>query len=74
MTLAPHQQRVVDERTEVSVRLEKLIAFITTNTFAASVAPAEKARMRRQAAVMCEYVEILSARIAAFSSPQNENE
>lgn len=71
-TFAPHEQRVIDERTEVSARLEKLLAFITSPMFTTNVGADEKARMRRQAAVMTEYVEILGARIAAFSSPQDD--
>lgn len=64
-TLAPHQQRVVDERIETSGRLERLVAFIGTDMFA-GLDVAEKSRMRRQAAVMTELVEILGARVAAF--------
>jgi hypothetical protein len=66
MTMPPHQQRVVEERHELCARLEKLIAFIATPMFG-GLDPAERARMRDQAATMTRLAEILSSRIGAFA-------
>jgi hypothetical protein len=64
-TLPPHQQRVIDERTELDDKLGKLVGF--TNTVQFSTLPgAEQARMRTQAVAMRTYSEILAERIAAF--------
>lgn len=67
-TLAPHQQRVVDEKTELSDRLSKLLNFFHTPIFAGLDA-AEKARLRSQARFMDGYCAVLEERIAAFSTP-----
>ena len=63
--MPPHQQRVVDERTELDDKLAKLAGF--TNTVQFSTLPAaEQSRMRTQAVAMRVYSEILQERIAAF--------
>ena len=64
-TLAPHQQRVVDEKTELSDRLSKLLNFFHTPIFA-SLDAAEKTRLRNQARFMDGYAAVLEERIAAF--------
>lgn len=65
-TLAPHQQRVVDERAELSDRLSKLLGFFHTPIFAGLDA-AERTRLRNQARFMDGYAAVLEERIAAFS-------
>lgn len=65
-TLAPHQQRVVDERAELSDRLSKLLCFFQTPIFAGLDA-AERTRLRNQARFMDGYAAVLEERIAAFS-------
>ena len=63
--LPPHQQRVVDERTELDDKLSKLVGFFPSVLF--SMLPgAEQGRMRTQAVAMRTYSEILAERIAAF--------
>lgn len=64
-TLPPHQQRVIDERTELDDKLSKLVGFFSSPLFE-KLPGAEKARMRTQAALMGTYSEILAERIAAF--------
>ena len=64
-TLAPHQQRVVAERAELSAKLIALAGFFATGTFQ-TLDAAERARMFRQIAIMADYVMILDERIAAF--------
>ena len=63
--MAPHQQRVVDEKTELDAKREKLVAFGGTAIFA-SLPQEEQERLDRQASCMTEYSEILGERIAAF--------
>lgn len=66
MSLAPHQQRVVDEKDELNGRLVSLLSFFQSPTFAA-LDTAEQTRLRCQARFMDGYSSILSERIAAFS-------
>lgn len=63
--LAPHQQRVVDERQELEDRINKLRAFIPTD-LCMSLPFAERARLARQLKIMLEYSEVLAERIEAF--------
>lgn len=63
--MAPHQQRVVDEKNELDNKLEKLVEFLDTQLFL-GLPIEEKFRLRRQSVVMDEYSNILAARIGAF--------
>jgi hypothetical protein len=63
--MAPHQQRVIDEKTELDDKREKLLAFFNTDLFR-GLDQAEKDRLRTQHGVMGVYSEILHQRIAAF--------
>lgn len=65
MNLAPHQQRVVDEKTELDDRRTKLSAFYSTPIFH-GLPESEQTRLLRQGVAMRSYSEILSERIAAF--------
>jgi hypothetical protein len=64
--LAPHQQRVVDEKAELDERLEKLVAFTRTPIFA-GLDSDERNRLDQQAATMAMYSDILGDRISAFA-------
>lgn len=66
--MQPHQQRVVDEKTELDARMDKLTAFIDTPMFAGLDA-AEQERLVRQLHHMGHYTAVLGERIAAFSVP-----
>jgi hypothetical protein len=68
MSLAPHQQRVVDEKTELDDKRTKLKAFINGNAIFAGLPADEKERLVRQHSCMTEYSEILDERIKAFTS------
>ena len=70
--LAPHQQRVVDEKTELAERLGKLLAFFQSPIFA-GLDPAEQSRLRNQARFMDGYAAVLEERIAAFTAPQGHH-
>ena len=62
---APHEQRVVDEKAELDEKLQKLLTFHGSATFA-GLPDAEQDRLIRQSVVMGEYSAILGERIAAF--------
>lgn len=64
--MQPHQQRVVDEKAELDVKLAALRKFINESPVFKSLDSAEKIRLRSQAYVMSEYSAILGERIAAF--------
>ena len=66
MTLAPHQQRVVDEKAELDGRLVKLLSFFQSSTFA-TLDAAEQVRLRCQARFMDGYSAVLNERINAFT-------
>ncbi len=63
--LQPHQQRVVDEKTELDERRKKLIAFIHGPVFG-TTPEAERHRLERQYDLMTELSTVLGDRIAAF--------
>jgi hypothetical protein len=64
--LAPHQQRVVDEKAELDERLAKLIPFLDTAIFA-GLDDAEKSLLRQQSHAMACLSAILGERIDAFA-------
>ena len=63
--MAPHQERVVTEKDELSEKLAKLLAFFQSPTFA-GLSEAERSRLRNQARFMDGYAAVLEERIAAF--------
>jgi len=66
MTYKPHQQRVVDEKTELDERVKKLSAFIGLIPLFELSDLDEQERMKEQNEIMWQYSEILGKRIAAF--------
>lgn len=62
---APHQQRVVDEKTELDVRAGKLNAFMGTEVFK-GLPLTERGLMMRQYSLMIQLSLVLGERIAAF--------
>jgi hypothetical protein len=65
----PHQQRVVDEKTELDTKATALSKFIGESTIFPALDAAEQERLKEQCELMWQYSEILGARIAAFSQP-----
>jgi hypothetical protein len=59
------QQRVVDEKTELDGRLERLVVFLSGERFR-GLPIVERKRLRSQRKVMRRYSKILKERIAAF--------
>jgi hypothetical protein len=66
--LAPHEQRVVQERITLADRSAKLDAFITGDEFSGLGRP-DKILLLRQHAAMTWYLEVLDQRIARFGQP-----
>jgi len=64
--MAPHQQRVVDEKTELDKKLTALSEFINSSSIFGTLPQEEKARLVCQEEVMKDYSSILGERIAAF--------
>lgn len=65
MQLQPHQERVITERAEVSSNVDRLDAFIRSDSF--DMVPIdEQVRLARQLHIMMRYREVLDERIAAF--------
>ena len=65
--LAPHQQRVVEEKRELDEKLQKLKAFISSASFTTIVQDeAERGRLVCQEEIMNDYSAVLGERIAAF--------
>ena len=60
-----YQQRVVDEKTELDTKLNKLATFLNTTTFEA-LPSAEQRRLWLQEIFMRQYSQILGERIGAF--------
>lgn len=65
MTLQPHQERVVAERDELTVKTGKLAIFIGGPVFG-GLPVEERNRLFRQFTSMYEYASVLNERIAAF--------
>lgn len=68
MEFAPHQQRVIDERRDLTEKLDKLILFFDTPIFRNDIAEGERVRLREQRMFMTKYRDILTERINAFIS------
>lgn len=64
-TLAPHQIRVIDEKSQLDEKLTALEKFFSSLVFS-GLASEEQARLKEQAIVMKRYSEILEERIVAF--------
>lgn len=64
--LAPHQQRVVDEKAELDKKAHALSQFIGTSPIFETIDAEEQERLKEQNDIMWQYSEILGKRIAAF--------
>jgi hypothetical protein len=71
--MAPHQQRVIDEKAELDDKLKKLQKFITGELAVyISLPDEEKQRLKEQFAYMNGYSAVLGDRIAAFPPTEAE--
>ncbi|MDE9484355.1 crAss001_48 related protein [Xenorhabdus bovienii] len=66
--IQPHQQRVMDEATELDQKIEKLSNFIGDSTYR-KLEEADQFLLDAQLSVMKMYSEILHQRIRRFQSP-----
>lgn len=64
--LQPHQQRVVDEKTELDKKATALSEFIERSSIFETLTPMEKGLLKDQEYVMWYYSRILTTRISAF--------
>ena len=65
MAMAPHQQRVVDEKHELDLKLDKLVEFLKGQILQ-SLPADEQERLTRQSVLMDKYSGVLAERIAHF--------
>lgn len=63
--MQPYQQRVVDEKAELSEKLEKLETFLGGEIYS-SLPTAEQTRLSRQSLIMQLYEQVLEERIGSF--------
>ena len=64
--MQPFQSRVVDEKTELDVKLEQLKEFTVGDTFS-SLPIEEQERLQRQSSIMQDYSDVLQERIDNFT-------
>ena len=64
--MEPYQERVEEERAQLFGRIEKLSSFLLTPLFG-KLAPEEQDRLLQQQTAMQKYLDILDARIGAFT-------
>jgi len=67
MIMLPHQQRVVDEKNELDVKVNALSKFISENPLFKTLDDAERTRLRKQLGFMQGYSTMLDERITAFA-------
>lgn len=65
-TLPPQQQRVLDEKQDLDIRITKLDEFIQRSSVFPTLPTDEQSRWKRQLDVMHELSAILAERIEAF--------
>lgn len=60
-----HQRRVLEEKNMLSEKIDKLNNYIRTDDFCL-LSDTEKILLKRQLKIMCNYLDILHARINIF--------
>jgi hypothetical protein len=64
--IKPHEQRVVEERTQLRERLQKLGAFIDSGPTFHLLRQIDAALLVRQRTAMTDYLNVLDQRVARF--------
>lgn len=68
--MQPFQQRVIDEKTDLDAKIEKLTEFTdATNHLFTTLPEDEQVRLGRQLAIMTDYSKVLGERISFFPPP-----
>lgn len=65
--MKPHQQRVIDEKTELESKAKALSDFIGNNPLFETIDADEQERLKLQNEIMWQYFEILVERIKHFT-------
>lgn len=66
MDLPPHQERVINEKSELDMKIVKLEDFIRNNIIFKELHCEEQLLLYKQSAAMKEYSDILRRRIEKF--------
>jgi hypothetical protein len=64
--MQPYQERVIQEREELKIKIESLHRAITDVSFMSKLPPDELDRLLKQKRIMDEYLSVLSDRINNF--------
>lgn len=68
--MLPYQERVIEEKKQLSERLQKLTEFIFSGQAFDSLPKEERQRLVRQMNIMSEYSIVLLERIVAFEQKE----
>lgn len=63
--MQPHQQRVLDEKSELDIKIHKLVQFLSTDLFM-NLDEENSVLLQQQLNFMVKYSEVLSNRIKFF--------
>lgn len=64
--MQPHQQRALDEKTELDKKAKALSDFIGNSDIFQTLDSADQERLKEHCEIMWQYSEILGQRIVAF--------
>lgn len=67
-TFAPYQQRVIDEKRDLDIKVKALNRFISEDPVFEALSAIEQFHLRKQWKLMSEYSEVLGERIAIFTT------
>ena len=70
MSLAPHEQRVVDELAARRIERDKLFDFLGTDTWK-TLPNEDRALLQEQHKIMWDLTDVLERRVKRFTSPQS---
>lgn len=68
INMQPHQQRVINEKSELDKKASALSEFIGLSDDFVMLEPAEQERLKIQNDIMWQYSEVLGERISAFKN------
>ena len=66
--MEPYQERVIEEKTDLDLRINRLFIFLNTTKTSSKLSEAEFGRMKKQLDFMIEYSNILQERIVNFEN------